>query len=144
MKVKFISPRVLFLENDKTLTESNNKEKSIKGKSSTGKSSSGGSGGTSTINAPAMLYLTNLTDRIATYVNSITVTTNALAAVNPVINQSATVNEFDIYINGQYIDKVAYTWTPSDISSQTITFDTVALGYTISADDLIVINGRWA
>ena len=45
MKVKFISPRVLFLENDKTLTESNNKEKSIKGKSSTGKSSSGGSGG---------------------------------------------------------------------------------------------------
>ncbi len=103
-----------------------------------------GGGGTSTINAPAMLYLTNLTDEIATYVNSITVTTNALAAVNPVINQPATVNEFDIYINGQYIDKVAYTWTPSDISSQTITFDTAALGYTISADDLIVINGRWA
>jgi hypothetical protein len=50
MKKKLISPRVVFLENDKTLIQPNNKGQSIKGKSSTGTSSSGGSGGGSGIN----------------------------------------------------------------------------------------------
>jgi len=96
------------------------------------------------IGVAAMTYLTNLTDRIATYSNSTTVTVSSFAAVNPVTNTTATKNEFDVYINGQYIDKVVYTWTPSDILSQTIVFDTAVLGYTIDATDVIVINGRWA
>jgi len=50
MKKKLISPRVIFLENDKTLTQSNNKGETIKAKSSTGTSSSGGSGGGGVIN----------------------------------------------------------------------------------------------
>ena len=103
-----------------------------------------GDSGTSTINAATMLYITNLTDQIAVYSNSTTVTTTTLAAINPVTNVAATVNEFDIYINGQYIDKVSYTWTPSNIATQTIIFDASALGYSIASDDLIVINGRWA
>lgn len=97
-----------------------------------------------TINAAAMAYLTNLTDRIATYSNSTTVTVSAFAAINPVTIATATKFEFDIYINGQYIDKVVYTWTPSDIISQTIVFDTAVLGYSLNATDVIVINGRWA
>jgi hypothetical protein len=96
------------------------------------------------IGVAAMAYLTNLTDRIATYSNSTTVTVSSFAAVNPVTNTTATKNEFDVYINGQYIDKVVYTWTPSDILSQTIVFDTAVLGYAIDATDIIVINGRWA
>jgi len=96
------------------------------------------------IGVAAMTYLTNLTDRIATYSNSTTVTVSAFAAVNPVTNTTATKNEFDVYINGQYIDKVVYTWTPSDILSQTIVFDTAVLGYSLTATDVIVINGRWA
>jgi hypothetical protein len=96
------------------------------------------------INAATMLYLTNLTDQIATYSNSTTVTVSAFAAINPVTNTTATKNEFDVYINGQYIDKVVYTWTPSDIISQIIVFDTAVLGYSLSATDVIVINGRWA
>ena len=104
----------------------------------------GSGGGSSTIDVVVMSYLTNLTDQITTYSNSTTVTTTALAATNPVTSLSATVNEFDIYINGQYTDKVAYTWTPSNIATQTIIFDTSTLGYSITSDDLIVINGRWA
>jgi len=96
------------------------------------------------IGVAAMAYLTNLTDRIATYSNSTTVTVSSFAAVNPVTNTTATKNEFDVYINGQYIDKVVYTWTPSNILSQTIVFDTAVLGYAIDAADVIVINGRWA
>ena len=96
------------------------------------------------IGVAAMTYLTNLTDRIATYSNSTTVTVSSFAAVNPVTNTTATKNEFDVYINGQYIDKVVYTWTPSDILSQTIVFNTTVLGYVIDATDVIVINGRWA
>lgn len=96
------------------------------------------------IGVAAMTYLTNLTDQTATYSNSTTVTVSAFAAVNPVTNTTATKFEFDVYINGQYIDKVVYTWTPSDILSQTIVFDTTVLGYSLTATDVIVINGRWA
>jgi hypothetical protein len=96
------------------------------------------------INAATMTYLTNLTDQIATYSNSTTVTVSAFAAINPVTTTTAAKNEFDVYINGQYIDKVVYTWTPSDIVSQTIVFDTVVLGYSLNSADVIIINGRWA
>jgi hypothetical protein len=103
------------------------------------------SAGTSTnINATAMTYLTNLTEKIATYSNATTVTITSFAAINPVTNAVASKNEFDIYINGQYVDKVVYTWTPSDIANQTIVFDTAELGYTLSATDVIVVKGRWA
>ena len=94
---------------------------------------------------PALMnYLTNLTDQLATYVNPTTVTVNAYAAINPLTFAIANVNEFDVYINGQYIDKICYAWTPSDVNAQTIVFDTNILGYTIDATDAIIINGRWA
>jgi len=102
-------------------------------------------GATTTINATTMLYLTELSDKIATYSNSTTVTVSGTPKINPVNNLTATGNEFDIYINGQYIDKAAYTWIPNDtITTQTITFNTTELGYNIELEDLIVINGRWA
>jgi hypothetical protein len=103
-----------------------------------------GGGGAQTINATAMTYLTNVTERQSAYVNSTTVTIAALAAVNPVLYTTATKDEFDLYINGQYIDKAAYTWTPSDILSQTIVFDTAILNYSIDPSDVIIVKGRWA
>ena len=101
-------------------------------------------GSTSTQIDPAtMAYLVNLTEKIATYLNATTVTVTGLAATNPVNLTVATVNEFDVYINGQYIDKPCYTWTPSDITNQTITFNTTTLGFNIEASDVIVVKGRW-
>jgi len=102
-----------------------------------------GGGSTTSINAATFAYLTNLTDQQATYSNATTVTVAAAAAVNPVTLTIATKNEFNVYINGQYIDKVAYTWTPSDITTQTIIFNTATLGYTIEPSDVVIINGRW-
>ena len=96
------------------------------------------------IDASAMIYLTTLTDKQAYQTNNTTVTVAGTAKINPVTFATATVNEFDVYINGQYIDKFCYTWTPSDVlTSQTIVFDTNALGYPIEVSDLIIINGRW-
>ena len=104
-----------------------------------------GGGSISTINATAMTYLTELTDKIAAYSNATTITVTGVPKINPVTFSTATINEFDIYINGQYIDKIAYTWTPNDTTStQTITFDAALLGYNLEADDLIVVHGRWA
>jgi hypothetical protein len=102
-----------------------------------------GGGATTSINAATFAYLTNLSDQQATYSDSITVTVAATAAINPVIFLTATKNEFNVYINGQYIDKVAYTWTPSDTTTQTIIFDSAILGYTIDPSDVVIINGRW-
>jgi hypothetical protein len=103
------------------------------------------SGGSSTkIDIPTMTYITNLTEKLATYSTATTVTVSAYAAINPVTLTVATKNEFDVYINGQYIDKFVYTWTPSDVSTQTIVFDTAILGYTIDTQDTIVVKGRWA
>jgi hypothetical protein len=96
-----------------------------------------------TIDATVLTYLTNMSDRIGTYVSNNTITVSSAAAYNPVTQTAATKNEFNLYINGQYIDKVLYTWTPSLSSTQTIVFDTAALGYTIDTQDVIVINGRW-
>ena len=48
-----------------------------------------------------------------------------------------------MYINGQYIDKAVYTWTPA-AGTQTIVFDTATLGFSLDPDFVIVINGRWA
>jgi hypothetical protein len=101
-------------------------------------------GTTATLTAAAISYLTTLTDRQSVYSSSTTVTVSAFAAINPVTNSTATKNEFNVYINGQYIDKAVYTWTPSDIANQTIIFDTATLGYTIDSTDTIIINGRWA
>jgi hypothetical protein len=103
-----------------------------------------GGGSSTTLNAATMTYLVNLTEKIATYSNSSTVTIAAAAAINPVTLQAATKNEFDIYINGQYADKATYTWTPTNMTTQTIVFDTTVLGYTIDSTDVIVVKGRWS
>jgi hypothetical protein len=102
-----------------------------------------GGGTSTTINAATMTYLINLTEKQAVYSSSTTVTVNAFAAINPNNLTVATKNEFDIYINGQYIDKAIYTWTPSDVTTQTITFNTALLGYGIDPTDTVIIKGRW-
>ena len=99
---------------------------------------------TGILTADIINYLTSLTEQTATYSNSTTVTVSASPAQNPVTGAAATKNEFNVYINGQYIDKAIYQWSPSNTTSQTIVFDTSILGYTIEATDTIIVNGRWA
>ena len=101
-------------------------------------------GASTTIDANVMNYLINLTEKIATYSNATTVTIVGIPAINPVSLQYATKNEFDVFINGQYIDKVIYTWSPAGVNTQTIVFDTAELGYTLQSADIIVVKGRWA
>jgi hypothetical protein len=98
---------------------------------------------TGTLDAATLSYLTELSDQIATWSTSTTVTVSTAAATNPVTGAAATKNEFNVYINGQYIDKAVYTWTPTT-TTQSIVFDTSTLGYTIDSTDTIIINGRWA
>jgi glutaredoxin len=105
--------------------------------------SSGGTSAGATIDATTMSYLVNLTEEQASYSNASTVTISAAAAINPTTLLAATKAEFDIYINGQYIDKAAYTWTPNTLSTQTIVFNIVVLGYSITPSDVVIINGRW-
>ena len=95
------------------------------------------------LTADIINYLTSLTEQTATYSNSTTVTVSASPAQNPVTGATATKNEFNVYINGQYIDKAVYVWTPAG-NAQSIVFDTSILGYIIEATDTIIVNGRWA
>jgi len=96
------------------------------------------------ITAEIMTYLVTMTDKQAAYTNTTTVTVTGVAAMNPHTGLAATKNEFNVYINGQYIDKPAYTWTPTLSTTQTIVFDTTILGYTIDSTDVVIISGRWA
>jgi hypothetical protein len=96
------------------------------------------------ISPEIMNYLTNITDKQATFVNVTTATVAAQAANNPVTGLPATKSEFDVFINGMYIDKPVYTWTPSFSGTQTIVFDTSVLGYGIESEDVIIVKGRWA
>jgi len=102
-----------------------------------------GGGSPIIIDANTMEYLTQLQEKTGTVQDSSTVTVNDVAATNPVTLAAATKAEFNVYINGQYIDKALYTWTPSLSAPQTITFDTTELGYSLDSEDIIIINGRW-
>jgi len=101
-------------------------------------------GSSTTVDTDTMAYLTGLSEKTATFVSTTTVTVTGTPKINPSTLAYATVNEFDIYINGQYIDKAAYTWTPDEGATQTIVFDTDILAYTILSTDIIIVNGRWA
>jgi hypothetical protein len=103
-----------------------------------------GGGSSTTINSAILLYLTELSDKQAIWSNSTTVTIPYAAGVNPATMSAATKNEFNVYVNGQYIDTATYVWTPTAAATQTIVFNTAVLGYTIDAQDIIIIKGRWA
>ena len=102
-----------------------------------------GGGSSTTIDSAVLLYLTELSDKQATWSNTTTVTVPYAAGLNPVTGVTATKNEFNVYVNGQYIDKAVYAWTPT-LTTQSIVFDTSILGYTLEATDTIIVNGRWA
>jgi ribosomal protein S8E len=101
-------------------------------------------GTSTTIDTNTMSYLTGLSEKSATYVSATTVTISGTPKINPTTLAYATINEFDIYINGQYIDKSVYTWTPAESATQTIVFDTNALGFTLNSGMTVIVNGRWA
>ena len=103
----------------------------------------GGASGGASIDIPTFNYLTQLVDQSGSFVDADTITVPAAAARNPINNNIATKNEFDVYINGQYLDKVTYSWTPSTDTTQTINFNTGSLGFEIESTDTIIINGRW-
>ena len=91
-----------------------------------------------------MNYLTQLSDKQAAITSTTTATVTGQAANNPINNLPASKNEFNVYINGQYMDKPVYTWTPSFAGTQTIVFDTAQLGFELDAADVIIVSGRWA
>ena len=103
-----------------------------------------GGGTSTTVDSNSMAYLIGLVDKTATYVSATTVTVAGTPKINPSTLGYASVNEFDVYVNGQYIDKAAYTWTPDENATQTIVFDTSTLGYDILNTDTVIVNGRWA
>jgi hypothetical protein len=103
-----------------------------------------GGGTSATVDSNSMAYLIGLVDKTATYVSATTVTVAGTPKINPSTLAYASVNEFDVYVNGQYIDKAAYTWIPDENTTQTIVFDTSTLGYDILNTDTVIVNGRWA
>ena len=88
--------------------------------------------------------MTNLQDKFGQFVSNNSITIAASAAINPTNNQTAIKDEFNVYINGQYIDKHMYNWSPSSSSPQTITFNLNQLGFDLESTDTITINGRWS
>jgi len=97
-----------------------------------------------TIDAETMEYLTNLSEKAGAFVAGDEILVTGAAAINPQTELAATKLEFTIHINGQFIDQDVFTWTPTTLPTQTITFDTGLLGYSIESDDVIIVKGRWA
>lgn len=100
--------------------------------------------GSANISNLLAIYLITITERIGTVINGSTLEVASLPAINPFNGLYATKNEFDVYINGQYIDKDIYNWIPGAVQPQTISFNTSLLGYVLSASDVVIVKGRWA
>jgi hypothetical protein len=106
----------------------------------------GGASGGAQIDVVSLNYLTDITEQSGTFIDSDTIHISADAARNPSTGNPASGNEFDIFINGQYIDKSVYTWTPltEGTATQVIDFNTTTLGYSLESSDTIIVKGRWA
>lgn len=88
-------------------------------------------------------YLINNTSLVGTYVNSTSVTFNKgwAEAPSPLPPNSST--NFNIFVNGVYIEPSSYTFT-NNITYSTLVINPALLGYSLESNDLVIAIGKFS
>ena len=88
-------------------------------------------------------YLINNTSLVGTYVNSTSVTFNKgwAEAPSPLPPNSST--NFNIFVNGVYIEPSSYTFT-DNITYSTLVINPALLGYSLESNDLVIAIGKFS
>jgi hypothetical protein len=99
----------------------------------------GGSGGLTPAYAN---YLINNTSLVGTYVSSTSVTFNKGWAEAPSPLPANSSTNFNIFVNGVYIEPSSYTFT-NNITYSTLVINPTLLGYSLESNDLVIAVGKF-
>jgi hypothetical protein len=87
-------------------------------------------------------YLINNTSLIGTYVNTTTATFAKGWAIPPSPLPANSSSNFNIFINGVYIEPIAYSFT-NGLTFSSLVVNPAVLGYSLEASDLIIAVGKF-
>jgi hypothetical protein len=101
----------------------------------------GGAGG---VDTATLVYLTANLQVVGNYVDGTTVTFNKAWALAPAGLPTNNLDNFNFFINGQYLERTAIvSWTDDGLSLSTLVIDPSVLTYSFDSTDLILAVGKF-
>lgn len=97
----------------------------------------------SDITTDIVTYLNTNISKIGTVINSNTVTIVGSILTAPPTLPVTDINKFEVFCNGQYVEKTAITGFTESSGTITLTVNTSELGFTLEVTDEILIIGKF-
>jgi len=99
---------------------------------------------TSGVDVTTLIYLTVNSQVAGAYVNSTTATFNKSWAIPPAGLPANGIDNFNFFVNGQYLEKTAVvSWTDDGLGTSTLVIDPSVLTFSFDSTDLILAVGKF-
>ena len=99
---------------------------------------------TSGVDVTTLIYLTVNSQAAGTYINSTTATFNKSWAIPPAGLPANSIDNFNFFVNGQYLEKQAVvSWTDDGLGTSTLVIDPSVLTFSFDSTDLILAVGKF-
>ena len=99
---------------------------------------------TSGVDVTTLIYLTVNSQVAGTYINSTTATFNKSWAIPPAGLPANSIDNFNFFVNGQYLEKQAVvSWTDDGLGTSTLVIDPSILTFSFDSTDLILAVGKF-
>ena len=99
---------------------------------------------TSGVDITTLIYLTVNSQVAGTYINSTTATFNKSWAIPPAGLPANSIDNFNFFVNGQYLEKQAVvSWTDDGLGTSTLVIDPSVLTFSFDSTDLILAVGKF-
>ena len=96
------------------------------------------------VDVETLIYLTANLQVIGTFVNQTTATFNKAWAIAPSGLPVNNIDNFNFFINGQYLERNAIvSWTDDGLSTSTIVINPAVLSFSFDSTDLILAVGKF-
>ena len=99
---------------------------------------------TSGVDVTTLIYLTVNSQVAGTYINSTTATFNKSWAIPPAGLPANSIDNFNFFVNGQYLEKQAVvSWTDDGLGTSTLVINPSVLTFSFDSTDLILAVGKF-
>ena len=99
---------------------------------------------TSGVDITTLIYLTVNSQVAGTYINSTTATFNKSWAIPPAGLPANSIDNFNFFVNGQYLEKQAVvSWTDDGLGTSTLVINPSVLTFSFDSTDLILAVGKF-
>ena len=96
------------------------------------------------VDVETLIYLTANLQVIGTFVNQTTATFNKAWAIAPSGLPVNNIDNFNFFINGQYLERNAIvSWTDDGLTTSTLVIDPAVLSFSFDSTDLILAVGKF-